>query len=90
VDAGETVKSRPAANRDQNGRAVGGRRFVTDKRLLFRPNRIDSITGGKLGTSDLGQIAGWVCLPLMDGHSRAASEHVFGCRQKTEVSSGSW
>jgi hypothetical protein len=30
--------------------------FLTDKRLVFRPNRIDSITGGKPWACDLGQI----------------------------------
>ncbi len=57
VDVGEIVKRGLAANRDQNGRAVGGRLFVTDKRLLFQPNRIDSVTGGKAWTCDLGEIA---------------------------------
>jgi hypothetical protein len=57
VDAGEILKRGRAANRDQNGRAVGGRLFVTDKRLLFQPSRIDLILGGKAWTCDLSEIA---------------------------------
>lgn len=67
LDAGETVKWRKAANRDQNGRAVGGRLFLTEKRLLFRPNRIDSISGGKAWTCELSQI-GAVGASPRDGH----------------------
>src|SRR5271156_4680585 len=44
--AGEKVSWRRGANRSQGNRVVGGRIFVTNQRLIFVPNRLDSITGG--------------------------------------------
>jgi hypothetical protein len=44
----EVVRWKQAANRTQNsGRAVGGRLFLTDERILFEPHRLDARTGGK-------------------------------------------
>jgi hypothetical protein len=42
--SGETIVWRVAANRQQSAsRAAGGRLFLTEKRLLFQPNRLDSV-----------------------------------------------
>lgn len=51
--AGESVQWAPLVNRDQGGRAVGGRLYVTEARLLFQPNRFDAVTGGKRWVCDL-------------------------------------
>jgi len=45
--ARERIRWQTAANRAQGGRSVGGRIFLTNQRLVFEPNRIDSITGGR-------------------------------------------
>jgi hypothetical protein len=55
--AGEAVQWSPLANRDQNGRAVGGRLYVTETRMLFQPNRVDAMTGGKTWTCALESVA---------------------------------
>jgi len=41
LQAGERVLWSAGANRDQGGRAVGGKLYVTAERLLFVANRMD-------------------------------------------------
>ena len=43
---GEDLQFEILANHTQSKRAVGGKIFVTSERLLFAPNRLDSLTGG--------------------------------------------
>ncbi len=55
---GETVRWSAAANRMQSEkRAVGGRLSLTQDRLLFEPNRLDAITGGRPWKTTLSDIA---------------------------------
>ena len=55
----ETVVWNRAANRTQSrGRAVGGRLYLTQERLVFEPNRLDALTGGAGWQTPLGRIAG--------------------------------
>lgn len=47
LEAREHVRWSRFANRTQSKhRAVGGRLFLTEHRLLFEPNRFDALTGG--------------------------------------------
>jgi hypothetical protein len=43
----ELVLFEALANNFIGGRAIGGRVTITDERLLFTPNRIDGLTGGR-------------------------------------------
>ncbi|MEV6358920.1 hypothetical protein [Nocardia asteroides] len=47
LGASEKVVWQQLANRTQGSRAVGGRLYLTDTRLLFVPNHLDALTGGK-------------------------------------------
>jgi hypothetical protein len=40
---GETVRYTYAANRANSWRSIGGRLSVTDKRMVFRPHRVDAL-----------------------------------------------
>lgn len=47
LEADEVVRWEKFANRQQSEyQATGGRLYLTDRRLLFVPNRLDSVTGG--------------------------------------------
>ena len=46
-EPGELVEWVSRATRTQGARAVGGRLLVTDRRLVFRPGLLDSVTGGQ-------------------------------------------
>lgn len=53
----ENVRWTKNANRQQDElRAVGGRLFLTNRRLLFQPNRFDSITGGRTWSTPIDNI----------------------------------
>lgn len=54
---GEIVQSTFAANMAQESRVVGGRLFVSNKRLIFEPHRLDRWTGGEAWSSNLDDIA---------------------------------
>lgn len=43
----ETVVASYPANHTQGKRAVGGKLFLTPRRLIFVPNRMDAVLGGK-------------------------------------------
>jgi hypothetical protein len=45
--SGETLLDSLRANRTQGARAVGGRLYLTDHRLVFLPHRFDAGTGGE-------------------------------------------
>ena len=50
LEGGEVVKWTKAANRQQSElRAVGGKLFLTDRRLLFQPNRFFRLPSGWTG-----------------------------------------
>ncbi|MFF0544723.1 hypothetical protein ACWEVD_12350 [Nocardia thailandica] len=57
-DAAEKVVWRQLANRTQGKRAVGGRLYLTSRRLLFTPNRLDAATGGRRWEVPLEQVRG--------------------------------
>lgn len=58
LTAGERVLWRRNANREQSPlRQVGGRLFLTNKRLVFAPNRFDERTGGERWDARLEDIA---------------------------------
>lgn len=57
VSEQEVIKWKQLANRAQGSRAVGGRLFLTDERLLFQPNRVDAATKGLPWSTALAQIA---------------------------------
>jgi hypothetical protein len=42
----EKLRWKRAANHTQGNRAVGGRLFMTNQRLIFQPNRLDAATKG--------------------------------------------
>lgn len=56
--ASETVTWKRSANRTQSAnRAVGGGLYLTGERLLFEPNHIDALIGGRSWYSALSDIA---------------------------------
>jgi hypothetical protein len=55
---GEQVVWSKGANRIQpSGRAVGGKLFLTDRRLVFCPHWVDGATGGKTRDMPLADVA---------------------------------
>jgi len=46
LNEGELIALAYPANHTQNRRAVGGKLFVTNQRLLFIPNKVDDKLGG--------------------------------------------
>jgi hypothetical protein len=58
LDPGERVVTTKAANRAQGRRSVGGRLTVTDRRLIFMPNLVDSILAGRSWSVAKGDVAG--------------------------------
>ena len=53
----EQVVWSQGANRMQGGRAVGGKLFLTDRRLVFCPQWVDGATGGKTWDASLATVA---------------------------------
>ena len=54
----ESIVWQKAANRQQSElRAVGGRLFLTTRRLVFQPNRFDSRTRGEAWAIDIQDIS---------------------------------
>lgn len=54
---GEQLVWKRLANRQQGAyRAVGGRLFLTDRRLIFMPHKVDRATGGNSWSQDLANI----------------------------------
>jgi hypothetical protein len=52
----ESITMTLAANRQVRWRAVGGRLFVTNERLIFEPNAVDRRSGGGRWECRLGSI----------------------------------
>ncbi len=44
---GEQIRYQAAANTFIGRRLIGGQLTVTDQRLIFTPNRLDGVTGGR-------------------------------------------
>lgn len=55
-EPGELVEWAGRANRTQGARVVGGRLLVTDRRLVFRPGLLDSVTGGQTRSLQFSEI----------------------------------
>jgi hypothetical protein len=54
---GEHLVARRAANHSRGNRAIGGRLFVTQRRLIFAPNVIDRLIGARPWACRLEDIA---------------------------------
>jgi hypothetical protein len=54
----EKIRWKKFANRTQGNPAVGGRLYLTDRRLIFEPNRIDAATKGRPWSASLDSIEG--------------------------------
>src|SRR5258708_1196187 len=52
----EWVLWRKFANRTQGNRAVGGRLHLTDRQLIYEPNRFDAVTKGRPWSATLASI----------------------------------
>lgn len=57
LEPGEIERHALLANHSVDWRAVGGKLVITDRRLIFRPNRVDRRLGGEVWTVPLGHIA---------------------------------
>ena len=53
---GEQVRYRAAANSFRGRRSIGGQITITDQRLIFTPNRLDGLTGGRRRAISLDEI----------------------------------
>ncbi len=61
LEVGESIVWRALANRTQGGRAVGGRLYLTSRRICFSAHRLDRLFGGQDWESARDQIT-WVGL----------------------------
>ena len=82
---GETVRWSRAANRMQGSRAVGGKLFLTERRILFSPNRIDGLTGGSPWAIDLPDVSEVGIEPMGSGK---AAKLGGGLRNRLRVRGG--
>jgi len=58
AEDGETVEWSKLANRSQSrNRAVGGKLYLTDRRLLFCPHWVDAVFGGRTWNNPLSQVS---------------------------------
>jgi hypothetical protein len=57
MNSGEMLVESIRANRMEGLRAVGGRLYLTDQRLVFRPHAFDAATGGSAWESPLRAVA---------------------------------
>ena len=64
AEPGEEVRWSQGASRIQrSGRAVGGKLFLTDGRVVFCPHWVDGATGGKTWDAPLATITGVGTIP---------------------------
>jgi hypothetical protein len=57
LDQAETILWKRPANRTQSSwRAVGGRLFLTNSRLIFQPHQFDAVTGGGSWSAPLASV----------------------------------
>lgn len=94
---GEQVLARRPANHTQGRRAVGGALFLTDTRLVFCPNRLDTWLGGRGWAAELADVTGVDVCPrtggLFDGgmvarlrvHLRGDAAELFVTKQPSQV-----
>jgi hypothetical protein len=57
AEPGEEVRWTKLANRTQGSRSVGGKLFLTDRRIVFTPHLIDAALAGKGWAAPLDSIA---------------------------------
>ena len=57
IPADERILFEVPANHTQGRRAVGGKMFVTDRRILFIPNRLDGVMGGNCKQIPNGEVS---------------------------------
>ena len=67
MKSGEHFVRRFWANKTQGSRALGGHLILTNQRLLFRPNKLDSATGGHSWECQLQTISNTAIAPR--GHN---------------------
>lgn len=76
----EVIRWQANANRVTGRSTAGGRLFVTDRRILFQPNRIDSMIGRKLWECSRDAVTG------IDSVGRGTSGVMAGAlRERLEV-----
>ena len=63
MKSGEHVVNRFWANKTQGTRALGGHLILTNQRLLFKPNKLDSATGGQSWECQLQSISDTAIAP---------------------------
>ncbi len=86
---GERVVWTTLANRQQGSyRAIGGRLFLTNIRLIFMPNRIDSATGGLAWSRDLADVRRVAIEPRHFGVPFVTSDVGFRRRLRLEARGG--
>jgi hypothetical protein len=85
---GEEVAWSSAANRFQGSRGIGGKLFLTDRRLLFNPHRIDGMTGGKTWQAELAEVQSVTKEPKGSGKAGRAGGGLRD-RLKLELEDGS-
>ena len=83
----ERVLWKKAANRTQGGRAVGGRLYLTETRLIFQPNRFDAATKGQPWSATLADIEG-VSTEAPDGRLSGLFSGGVRTRLRLDVSGG--
>jgi hypothetical protein len=85
LDPGERLEWSKAANRFQGSRGVGGRLALTDRRLVFAPNRLDALLLGRRWAVPLDEIHSVGVEPRGSG-----SKSLFGgnLRNRLRVRSG--
>ncbi len=88
LDDGEEVRYQAAANSFKGRRAIGGQVTVTNRRLIFLPNRLDAITGGQPSMIMLADIREVVTL---EAGRQAASQRGPGAalRRQIQIGAGS-
>src|SRR4051794_7956511 len=78
----EKVRYTAVGNSFQGRRLIGGQVVITDKRLLFVPNRLDSITGGRRRSIPLSDIRD--VHTLEPGH-QAVRKRGFGAALRPQI-----
>lgn len=79
---GERLVYQAAANGFQGVRVVGGRLHVSDRRIIFLPNRLDSVTWGKeweIPRSDV------IDVEVLKPGPRAVKQRGFGAAFRRQV-----
>jgi hypothetical protein len=80
LEAGGVVRWRKNANRKQGAtRAVGGRLFLTDRRLLFQPSRFDQALRGEFWSTALDQVRD---ISVEDRDRQKANERDYGALRR--------